>query len=58
MSINVGFHFPSIPKVQAQDFPSATKPFTCIVLTDDQGQEHMLYFPLGTRMEISAKEEA
>jgi hypothetical protein len=58
MSINVGFHFPSIPNVQAQDYPGATKPFTCIVLTDDEGQEHHLYFPLGTRLTISAKEEA
>jgi hypothetical protein len=58
MSINTSFHFPEIPKVQAQDFPAAKIPFTCIVLTDDIGQQHLLYFPLGTRLTISAKEES
>jgi hypothetical protein len=58
MSINTSFHFPEIPTVQAQDFPNAKNPFTCIVLTDDVGQQHLLYFPLGTRLTISAPEEA
>ena len=58
MSINTSFHFPEIPKVQAQDFPNAKVPFTCIVLTDDEEQPHLLYLPLGTRITISAPEGA
>jgi hypothetical protein len=58
--IAVAFHFPSLPEVQHTDFTSPTngKPFTAVTLTDEQGNKHDIFLPLGCRLTISATEEA
>jgi hypothetical protein len=60
MTIAVAYHFPAVPKVQHQDFPTPAsgRPFTAVTLTDDAGTDHQIFLPLGTRLTISAKEEA
>jgi hypothetical protein len=60
MTIAVAYHFPTIPEVKHQDFPTPAsgRPFTAVTLTDDAGTEHQIFLPLGTHVTISAKEEA
>ena len=52
MSINVSFHFTTVPTVEHRDFPDADKAFTCAVLLDEHGVEHRIYLPLGARLAI------
>jgi len=62
MTIAVAFHFPTVPEVKHTDFPvpshASGRPFTACTLTDEQGVKHDIFLPLGTRLTISAKEEA
>jgi len=56
MAIAVAYHFTQIPVVIHKDFPTPPnadgRPFTFVSLTDEKGQKHHLFLPLGCRLQI------